>query len=84
MPNPFNPTTTISFSIPAPGFVELLVYDVSGRPVATLVRRHMPAGRSSVPWNGRNDGGSPVSTGVYFYRLRAGADAQTKKMILLK
>ncbi len=84
IPNPFNPTTTIRFSIRAAAFVELVVYDVSGRRVATLVHQEMPAGQSSVEWNGRSDGGSPASTGVYFYRLRAGSEIASKKMILLK
>ena len=84
VPNPFNPTTTINFAIATAGLVELVVYDVAGRRIATLLRRAMPAGRASVTWNGRNDKGAQVPTGVYFYRLAAGSKVETKKMLLLK
>jgi hypothetical protein len=83
-PNPFNPTTTISFSIPQRLDVDLTVFDVSGRRVITLVHRTMPAGRSSIEWNGRDTNGRAISSGVYFYRLQAGSIVQTKKMVLLK
>jgi hypothetical protein len=84
VPNPFNPTTTIAFSLPAAGPVELIVYDVSGRRVATLLKRDLSAGAASVQWDGRNDHGAWVASGVYFYRLVAGANIETRKMVLLK
>jgi hypothetical protein len=83
-PNPFNPTTTIGFSIPQRMEVDLTIFDVSGRRVVTLVHRTMPAGRSNVEWNGRDANGRAVSSGIYFCRLRSGSRVQTKKMVLLK
>jgi flagellar hook assembly protein FlgD len=84
VPNPFNPTTTIRFSLAAPGQVTLAVYDVSGRRVRTLVDEYRAADRYHVSWDGRNEAGESVASGVYFYRLVAGRFAQTKKMVLLK
>jgi hypothetical protein len=84
IPNPFNPTTTISFSIPQRMVVDLTIFDVSGRRVVTLVHRTMPAGRSSVKWNGRDANGHAVGSGIYFYRLRSGSSTQTRKMVLLR
>lgn len=84
VPNPFNPSTTINFSIPSAARVDLVVYDVTGRRVATLVQHDMPAGRASVTWQGLDDRGNRVASGVYFYRLVAGSKLQTRKMVLLK
>jgi hypothetical protein len=84
IPNPFNPATAISFSIPRRMEVDLTVFDVSGRKVVTLLHGTIPAGRSSVEWSGRDANGRAVSSGVYFYRLRSGSRVQTKKMVLLK
>jgi hypothetical protein len=84
IPNPFNPRTTIRFSIPAPAHVDLTVYDVAGRRVTTLVDRDMGAGRAAVEWNGRDTRGRRVASGVYFYRLVAGSKSETKKMVMLK
>lgn len=84
VPNPFNPTTTIGYSIAAAQRVHLVVYDVGGRRVRTLVNGPQPASHYNVEWDGRNDQGQRVSTGVYFYRLEAGDFAQTRKMVLLK
>ena len=83
-PNPFNPTTTIRFVLPATVHTELAIFDVSGRRVITLLNRPMPNGQVSVTWNGRDHNGNTVSSGVYFYRIIAGADVQTRKMVLLK
>ncbi len=85
VPNPFNPVTTISYDIPAGGAnVNISIYDVSGRLVRELVHEHRQAGVSSVQWNGEDDRGQRVSSGVYFYRMRAGDFVETKKMVLLK
>jgi hypothetical protein len=84
IPNPFNPTTTIRFTLPAPAKVNLAVFDVSGRRVITLVDRVMPEGLSSVAWDGRDRRGSQVSSGVYFYRIVEGSNVETRKMLLLK
>ncbi len=84
VPNPFNPTTTITFSLPSAAMTELSIYDVAGRCLATLISRNMPAGRASVQWDGDDDVGNRVASGVYFYRLRAGENVETRKMVLLK
>ncbi len=83
-PNPFNPRTMIRFSIPERRTVRLHVYDVAGRLVASLADRAYPAGIHSVTWNGTNRRGEPVASGIYLYRLQAGQDTATRKMILLR
>lgn len=85
VPNPFNPTTEIRYDVPAPGAtVTIVVYDVSGRRVATLVDGYRAGGENRVTWNGRSDVGSEVSTGVYFYRMTTTGFTATRKMVLLK
>ncbi len=83
-PNPFNPTTTIAFELPSSTRVSLVVYDVTGARVRTLVDDVLPAGHRRVAWDGRNDHRDPVGSGVYFYRLATGNASLTKKMVLLK
>jgi len=83
-PNPFNPTTTIRFTLSTRVHAELAVFDVRGRRMVTLLDRSMPGGAVTVKWDGRDQSGVAVSSGVYFYRLVAGADVQTRKMVLLK
>jgi len=83
-PNPFNPSTTIEFTLASAGRARLDVYDVSGRHVATLVDAVLPGGRNSARWDGRDAGGNAVSSGVYFYRLVTGGRIETRKMVLLK
>jgi hypothetical protein len=84
VPNPFNPTTTISFDIGQPGRVDLRIYDVSGRLIRTLVSGELPSTRHTVEWDGRDDSGALASSGVYFYRLTTRDFDATKKMLLLK
>ncbi len=84
IPNPFNPTTTISFSILKTSHVVLDIFAVSGYHVRTLVDRELNAGHHRYTWDGRNDAGRNVSSGLYFYRLQSGAKMQCKKMLLLK
>jgi hypothetical protein len=84
VPNPFNPNTSIPFSIDRDTHVSLKVYDSSGRLVTTLVDRPMRAGRHSEQWNGRDSAGNPATTGVYFFRLTAGSKTLTRKGVLLK
>jgi hypothetical protein len=85
VPNPFNPATTIRYDVPAGGGrVTLRVYDVKGRLVRTLVDGHDNEGVKQVSWYGRNDRGSQVATGVYFYRMTAPGFETTKKMVLQK
>lgn len=83
-PNPFNPTTTINYQINKPGLVNLAVYNVLGEKVKTLVNRHNTAGRYDITWNGTDDAGRVVSTGVYFYRLEMGDNIEMRKMMLIK
>ncbi|MBN2070157.1 MAG: hypothetical protein JW814_01770 [Candidatus Krumholzibacteriota bacterium] len=83
-PNPFNPSTTISFILPHDSHVELTIFTPGGRRVATIASRWFAAGRNEVFWNGLDDAGKPVASGVYFYRLEAGELSQTKKMVLLR
>ncbi len=84
-PNPFNPNTTIRFSLRRADRVRLTVFDVQGRTVATLVDEVRRAGDHSVIWRGRTDDGTPVASGLYFYRLStAGGSEESRRMILLK
>jgi hypothetical protein len=78
-PNPFNPSTTISFQIPISGFVKLVVYDILGEEVATLINEEKIAGSYEVDFNVRN-----LASGIYFYTINAGSFTSTKKMILMK
>jgi len=84
-PNPFNPATTISFSLPVEMSVSLYIYDVSGGIVARLIDGMVvQSGITEVYWNGRNDSGHKVPSGTYFYSLEAGEFNETRKMTLLK
>ncbi len=85
VPNPFNPTTTISYSVPAGGgLVTIRVFDVAGRLVRTLMNGQAPPGTNTVTWDGRNDNGENVATGIFFCRMQAPGFEQTMKMTLLK
>jgi hypothetical protein len=84
VPNPFNPTTTIPYTLTSSGHVELTIYDARGRRVATLVSGPRPDGFNVAEWDGRNSTGAAVSSGVYFYRLRADGLTLTRKMVLVK
>ncbi len=84
-PNPFNPTTAISYEIPARGLVDLRVYDVSGKLVRTLVAGEKATGPHTVVWDGADNTGSRMASGVYLYRLLFnGAVVDTRKMLMLK
>jgi len=83
-PNPFNPTTSISYSLPQPSNVTLTVYNIIGLSVHSLKDAHQPVGTYSIQWNGIDDSGNPVGTGVYFCRLQAGDYSKTIKMVYLK
>jgi len=84
-PNPFNPTTTISFSIAqTPSFVNLEIFNLKGQKVKQLVNSQLSAGQHSVIWNGTDDNKHPVSSGIYLYKLTAGSKIQTKKMLMIK
>jgi len=83
-PNPFNPSTRISYELPAVSDVTVSVYDLSGRLIRTLADGEQPAGSHDVQWNGLDDSGNQVGTGVYLCRLDAGDYSQTIKMVYLK
>jgi outer membrane protein assembly factor BamB len=83
-PNPFNPVTRISFTLGEASGVRLRIYDVSGRFVRDLVNGHRSAGRHIAIWDGSDQAGRAVSSGVYFYKLEAGSFTETKKMVLAR
>ncbi|NUN70632.1 MAG: choice-of-anchor D domain-containing protein, partial [Bacteroidetes bacterium] len=83
-PNPFNPSTRIEFALPAAENVSLKIYDILGREVRSLINDQYNPGRYDITWDGKNNLGSQVSTGMYIYHLRAGQFSQTKKMMLMK
>jgi len=83
-PNPFNPTTTISYGLKENVRVTLTIYNTLGQAVKTLVDRNEEAGLKSVDWNGRDDLGNQVASGIYVYKIQAGNFVQAKKMLLLK
>ncbi len=83
-PNPFNPSTVIRYAIPQAQRVSLIVYDILGRKVKTLVNSFMNAGKYTISWNGTNNYGNHVASGVYLYRLNTNGLIKTKKMVLLR
>jgi len=83
-PNPFNPTTNIAYDLPAPAHVRLEIFNVLGQRVRTLVDNNQPAGSQSVIWDGNDNSGTSVASGIYFYRISAGDFNATKKMMMLK
>jgi flagellar hook assembly protein FlgD len=83
-PNPFNPTTTISFSISEESNVAIDIFNVKGQKVKTLLNESKNVGEHLVHWNGTDEQNKSVSSGVYFYKMKAGKFVQTKKMILMK
>jgi len=83
-PNPFNATTQIVFALPRSSQVTLEVFNVLGKRVTTLVNERLSPGNKVVTWDGRNDRGEDVASGIYFYRLRTDSEVATKKMMLLK
>jgi hypothetical protein len=83
-PNPFNPSTTIMVDISQRANVRLVVYNVIGQEVSTLMDGEYNGGKYAVTWNGRDDDGFFVATGVYLYKLEVGNFTATKKMLMLK
>ncbi|MDY6915158.1 MAG: FlgD immunoglobulin-like domain containing protein [Candidatus Cloacimonadota bacterium] len=84
-PNPFNPTANISFLLPAEAEIMLNIYNIKGQKVKTLSNSVYPQGNHNVMWNGRDDNGQPVGSGVYFYRLQVDGKTQaTRKCLLIK
>ena len=83
-PNPFNSETVIRFALPQPSQVELTIYNLLGQPVAILVQGSSAAGTFSVRWDGRDQAGRAVTSGVYLYQLRAGEYTEVRKLLLLQ
>jgi len=83
-PNPFNPTTSMEFSLPRQGLVRIEIFNILGQKVRTAVDEDLKAGRHFVEWDGTDDSGREVSSGIYFYKLEAGDLTQTKKMVLIR
>ena len=83
-PNPFNPSTTIEYSVSRAGRVVITVFDMQGRSVTTLVDQNLPVGHYSAHWDGLDCGGQSVAAGVYFCRFDAGEFSESKRMTLVK
>jgi photosystem II stability/assembly factor-like uncharacterized protein len=83
-PNPFNPQTVIKYDLPEAGLVRITIYNLLGQKVRTLVDEDQETGYKSVNWDGKDDWGEEVATGIYFYKIKAGDFALVKKMVLLK
>ncbi len=83
-PNPFNPTTTISFSLPKEENIELTIYNIKGQKIKTLYSGTVDEGRHSMVWEGKDANDKSVSSGLYFYQLKIGNKVLTRKMLMLK
>ena len=83
-PNPFNPTTTISFDLAKPGKVTLRIFNVRGQVVKTISQGEYGSGKHSVVWDGRDNHNTPVASGVYFYKMETPGYTQTRKMLMMK
>tara|TARA_B100001167_G_C16647324_1_gene246928 strand:- start:43 stop:693 length:651 start_codon:yes stop_codon:yes gene_type:complete len=83
-PNPFNPVTTMLYDLPEPGHTRLVIYDLLGRQVQTLVDQPLDAGFYRMQWDGRNAQGQIVGAGIYFYQIQANGFIRTRKMLLVK
>ena len=83
-PNPFNPTTTISFSLKETGNVKIEIFNIRGQKVKTLINGLLPAKNHQIVWNGKDDKGKSVSSGIYFYKMRSANYTASRKMILMK
>ena len=83
-PNPFNPTTTISYQLPKAANVSILVYNTMGQKIRTLVNENKNPGTHNVIWDGRDDSGLQVSSGIYIYRIQAADFIESRKMLLVK
>ncbi|MFQ6003281.1 MAG: T9SS type A sorting domain-containing protein, partial [Candidatus Zixiibacteriota bacterium] len=83
-PNPFNPTTNIEFLLPRSDQVKIEIFNILGQKVRTLVDQHLKAGHKLVDWDGKDDSGEQVSSGIYFYSIKTDEFSQTRKMVLLR
>jgi hypothetical protein len=83
-PNPFNPSTTIRYQIPTDANVNLDIYNLQGQKIRSLIAKEQKAGYYNVVWDGRNEAGQTVSSGVYLYRVQAGSFVASHKMLMIK
>lgn len=83
-PNPFNPETAIAYDLPKSCYVQLTIYNVLGQKVKTIINQHQDAGCKMVYWNGKDDKGNKVASGVYFYKIETPHYFETRKMILMR
>jgi len=83
-PNPFNPETTISFSLAKDSNVTIEIFNIRGQKIRTLVSNYYQIGSYNVVWNGRDDNGNQVGSGIYFYRMNTGEYQAVRRMILMK
>jgi hypothetical protein len=83
-PNPFNPTTTIRYALPEACHVKLTIMDILGRTVAVLIDKQQRAGRHDILWDGKDENGSMVASGVYVYTLTGGDSKEMKKLLLVR
>ena len=83
-PNPFNPVTTLRYDLPEQAHVYIIIYDMLGRKIKTLINEQQDPGYKSLIWNATNDYEKPVSAGIYLYQIQAGEYISTRKMVLLK
>ena len=83
-PNPFNPVTTLRYDLPEQTHVNIIIYDMLGRKIKTLINEQQDPGYKSLIWNATNDYEKPVSAGIYLYQIQAGEYISTRKMVLLK
>jgi hypothetical protein len=83
-PNPFNPQTVIQYSLPSDCEVQITIYNILGQRVKALINEHQEAGYKRVEWDSKNDRGEEVASGIYFYQIKAGEFAKSKKMVILK
>jgi len=83
-PNPFNPSTTIKYDLPKRSRVIATIYDILGNHIKTIVNGMQSAGRKSLTWNGKDKQGNNVTSGIYFYQIKAAGFSKTNKMIMIK
>ena len=83
-PNPFNPITTIRYSLPKDSFVKITIYDVLGNVIKDLLQKNQSSGFKTISWDATDDKGKNMPAGIYIYGIEAGGFLQTRKMILLK
>ncbi len=83
-PNPFNPTTRINLNLSSPEYVTMTVYDMLGRKINTLIDGELPSGSISVDWNGRDNSGNELASGIYFYQVVCNDRSETRKMLLIR